>query len=114
MFQFTHPSNSEEQIAQQVLEIRLEMGLTQEQFAAKLDVSFPTVNRWKNKQTKPSPLAIQKLQKLLSARKTTGANQNAPIEEQTHPYTGVFPIGTLPKDLQILITHLTHRGLYLD
>jgi DNA-binding transcriptional regulator YiaG len=49
MFQFTDMSNSEEQIAQHVLEIRLEMGLTQEQFAAKLGVSFPTVNRWENK-----------------------------------------------------------------
>jgi transcriptional regulator with XRE-family HTH domain len=65
MFQFTDMSNTEEQIAQHVLEIRLEMGLTQEQFAAKLGVSFPTVNRWENKKTKPSPLAIQKLQKFL-------------------------------------------------
>jgi putative transcriptional regulator len=67
MFQFTDSSNSEEQIAQHVLEIRLEMGLTQEQLAAKLGVSFPTVNRWENKKTKPSPLAVQKLQKLLLA-----------------------------------------------
>jgi Helix-turn-helix. len=49
MFQFTDMSNSEEHIAQHVLEIRLEMGLTQEQLAAKLGVSFPTVNRWENK-----------------------------------------------------------------
>ena len=69
MFQFTDMSSSEEQIAQHVREIRLEMGFTQEQFAAKLGVSFPTVNRWENKKTKPSPLAIQKLQKLLSALK---------------------------------------------
>ncbi len=68
-FQFTDMANSEEQIAQYVLEIRLEMGLTQEQFAAKLGVSFPTVNRWENKKTKPSPLAIQRLQKLLLALK---------------------------------------------
>src|ERR1700722_6681059 len=69
MFQFSDMSYSEEQIAQHVLEIRLEMGLTQEEFAAKLGVSFPTVNRWENKKTKPSPLAIQKLQKFLSALK---------------------------------------------
>ena len=67
MFQFTDMFNSEEQIAIQVLKIRHEMGLTQEQFAAKLGVSFPTVNRWENKKAKPSPLAIQKLQKLLSS-----------------------------------------------
>jgi len=74
-------SNSEEQIAQHVLEIRLEMGLTQEQFAAKLGVSFPTVNRWENKKTKPSPLAIQKLQKLLSALKKKKSLSLESLEE---------------------------------
>jgi putative transcriptional regulator len=81
MFQFTDMSNSEEQIAQHVLEIRLEMGLTQEQFAAKLGVSFPTVNRWENKKTKPSPLAIQKLQKLLSALKKKKCASQESIEK---------------------------------
>jgi transcriptional regulator with XRE-family HTH domain len=81
MFQFTDMSNTEEQIAQHVLEIRLEMGLTQEQFAAKLGVSFPTVNRWENKKTKPSPLAIQKLQKLLSALKKKKSASQESIEE---------------------------------
>ena len=69
MSQFTDMLNSDEQIAQHVREIRHEMGLTQEQFAAKLGVSFPTVNRWENRKTKPSPLAIQKLQKLLTILK---------------------------------------------
>ena len=81
MFQFTDMSNSEEQIAQHVLEIRLEMGLTQAQFAAKLGVSFPTVNRWENKKTKPSPLAIQKLQKLLSVLKKKKSASQESIEE---------------------------------
>lgn len=69
MFKFTDMLNSEEEIAQHVREIRLEMGFTQEQFAAKLGVSFVTVNRWENKKTLPSPLAIQNLQKLLSTLK---------------------------------------------
>ena len=69
MFQFTDLLNSGEKIAQHVLEIRLKMDMTQEEFAAKLGVSFPTVNRWENKKTKPSPLAIQKLQKFFSALK---------------------------------------------
>ena len=81
MFQFTDLSNSEEKIAQHVLKIRLEMGLTQEQFAVKLGVSFPTVNRWENKKTKPSPLAIQKLQKLLSALKKKKSASQESIEE---------------------------------
>lgn len=69
MFPFAKILNSKEQIAQHVRELRLEMGFTQKQFAAKLGVSFPTVNRWENKKTKPSPLAIQKLQKLLLSLK---------------------------------------------
>ena len=67
MFQFTDMLNSEEQLARHVRDIRLEMGFTQDQFAVKLGVSFQTVNRWENKKTKPSPLAIQRLQKLLLA-----------------------------------------------
>ncbi len=56
----------EDKILPAIREIRLSMGLTQEQFAAKLGVSFPTVNRWENQKAKPSPLAIQKLQKIFS------------------------------------------------
>ncbi len=61
--------HSVEQIAQNIREIRIGLGLSQEQFARKLGVSFPTVNRWENKKAKPSPLAIQKLKKLLSLHK---------------------------------------------
>ena len=60
-----------------------------------------------------------------ATRKTTAANQNAPMEEQTHPYTGVsgiethpytgvFPIETLPKKLQILINNLNIRSSKKD
>jgi DNA-binding XRE family transcriptional regulator len=72
------------------LEIRLEMGLIQEQFAAKLGVSFPTVNRWENKKTTPSPLAIQKLQKLLSAlkkKRSTSLESIKKIEGMIHHNT---------------------------
>lgn len=60
---------TEKQIGKYVREMRLAMGLTQEQFAAKLGVSFPTVNRWENQKAKPSPLALEKLQKFLMAFK---------------------------------------------
>lgn len=69
----------ENKLSYNIREVRLEMGLTQEQFAAKLGVSFPTVNRWENQKAKPSPLALQKLLKLLSARKKRNSIQhNAP------------------------------------
>lgn len=66
MFQFDDAQEgAENQIGQQIRQLRLEMGLTQEQFAVRLGVSFPTVNRWENQKAKPSPLAFQKLQKLI-------------------------------------------------
>lgn len=73
--------DSEEKISCKIREIRLEMGLTQEQFAAKLGVSFPTVNRWENQKAKPSPLAIQNLQKLFSNFKKKSRKQNDIIEK---------------------------------
>lgn len=48
-----------------IKELRLLIGLTQEQFAAKLGVTYPTINRWENSKSTPSPLAIQRLLFLL-------------------------------------------------
>jgi putative transcriptional regulator len=48
-----------------VREIRKRTGLTQEKFAAKLGVTFPTINRWENGRASPSPLAMQKIEELL-------------------------------------------------
>lgn len=48
-----------------IQEIRLLMGLTQEEFAVIIGVTFPTVNRWENGHTRPSKLAIQQIEALL-------------------------------------------------
>lgn len=69
-------TDSSEEFAKKIKEIRQALGLTQEQFAVKLGVTFPTVNRWENMKTRPSPLALQKLQKLLSALKRNRSKQN--------------------------------------
>ena len=49
-----------------ILEVRGRLGLTQEKFAARLGVTLPTINRWENGRTKPSPLAVQTLRELIS------------------------------------------------
>lgn len=49
-----------------IKEVRTRLGLTQEKFAARLGVTLPTINRWENGRTKPSPLAVQNLQELIS------------------------------------------------
>ena len=64
-------------VSESVREIRLALGLTQEQFAVKLGVTFPTVNRWENLKTSPSPLALQKLQKLHVNLRKKGLLQNS-------------------------------------
>ncbi|RCJ20247.1 XRE family transcriptional regulator [Nostoc sp. ATCC 43529] len=45
-----------------IRELRLLTGLTQEQFAAALGVTYPTINRWENGRSKPSPLAMEKIE----------------------------------------------------
>ena len=50
---------------QLVRKLRERTGLTQERFAAKLGVTFPTINRWENGRAKPSPLAMQRIEELL-------------------------------------------------
>lgn len=52
-------------IAELVRELRLRLGLTQEEFAAKLGVTFPTVNRWENRRAKPSRMAMKLIEGLL-------------------------------------------------
>ncbi len=53
------------QIGKLIRELRLLTGLTQEQFAAELGVTYSSVNRWENGRSKPSPLAIRLIEKML-------------------------------------------------
>ncbi|MEE3718719.1 helix-turn-helix transcriptional regulator [Tumidithrix elongata RA019] len=48
-----------------VRELRSRLGLTHEQFAGKLGVTFVSVNRWENGKTHPSPVAQKLLEALL-------------------------------------------------
>lgn len=45
--------------------LRNRLGLTQEKMAARLGVTFPTINRWENGRAKPSPLALKRIEELL-------------------------------------------------
>ena len=55
-------NSNQPEIGDRIRQLRQELGLTQEKFAAKLGVTFPTVNRWENKRAKPSPLAMEKIE----------------------------------------------------
>ncbi len=47
-----------------VKDLRSRLKLTQEQFAAKVGVTWSTVNRWENGRGKPSPLAMRQIDEL--------------------------------------------------
>lgn len=57
--------NTQNETAQLIRKLRERLGLTQEKFAAKLGVTFPTINRWENNRAKPSPLAMQRIEQML-------------------------------------------------
>ena len=49
-----------------IRELRSRLGLTQEKLAARLGVTFPTINRWENDRATPSPLALKRIEDLLA------------------------------------------------
>lgn len=55
-------NENQPEIGDRIRQLRQALGLTQEKFAAKLGVTFPTVNRWENKRANPSPLAMEKIE----------------------------------------------------
>jgi len=56
--------NAQADLSRLVRELRQRTGLTQEKFAAKLGVTYPTINRWENGRVKPSPLALKQIEDL--------------------------------------------------
>ena len=66
--------NAQADLPRLVRELRERTGLTQEKFAAKLGVTYPTINRWENGRAKPSPLTIQQIKDLLQDMGKDGAD----------------------------------------
>jgi transcriptional regulator with XRE-family HTH domain len=57
-----------------VKELRRRLGLTQEKFAARVGVTFPTVNRWENDRATPSPLAMHRIAECIRSMGKGGAD----------------------------------------
>lgn len=55
---------------QEIKDIRLKLGLTQEKLAQFMNVSFQTINRWERGWFQPSPMAIEKLRIIAERVKT--------------------------------------------
>lgn len=54
--------------------LRRRLNLTQEKMAARLGVTFPTINRWENGRARPSPLALHRIEDTLRRMGDEGAD----------------------------------------
>jgi putative transcriptional regulator len=79
-----------------VQELRSRIGLTQEKFAARLGVTFPTINRWENGHARPSPLALKQIESLLREMGTQGTDL---LEDYFKDAEAQPPIVPTPTDL---------------
>ena len=50
--------------SEMIKKLRTQLELTQEQFAARVGVTFSTVNRWEAGRSRPSPLAWREIERL--------------------------------------------------
>ncbi|MFH1135781.1 MAG: helix-turn-helix transcriptional regulator [Pseudomonadota bacterium] len=61
-----------ENFAEKVKEARLQLGLSQEELAHELGVSFSTINRWENNKTVPFKLARKQFEAFCERMKEQG------------------------------------------
>jgi DNA-binding transcriptional regulator YiaG len=61
-----------------VKEIRRQLGLSQEELAHALGVSFATVNRWENGRTAPSKLALRQFEQFCLGKNIAAAGEGRP------------------------------------
>lgn len=72
---------------EQIRHLRRTLDLTQQQFAELLGVSFVTLNRWENGQSKPSAMGLAKLRELASRSGGHSAGAGKPSRSATPPDT---------------------------
>ena len=62
------------EFSQLVQELRQRSGLTQTELAAKIGVSYYSVNRWENQKTMPVSLALKRVEEILYEMGDRGAD----------------------------------------
>jgi putative transcriptional regulator len=82
---------TEENVHRSIRELRIRLGMTQEEFAHAVAVTFSTVNRWENGHAKPSKLARRAIE-ALARRGNPRRDANAPLNgDRLAPETMVVP-----------------------
>ena len=89
--------------------LRKRMGLTQEKLAARLGVAFPTLNRWENGHTRPSPLALRQIESLLSECAADDVGMTRDIPTPREPESAVtLSAGSPPAQLPLVSAPRPH------
>jgi len=57
--------NTPSNVARLIRKLRKHLGLSQQALAVRLGVALPTVSLWENRRSKPSPLALEKIEALM-------------------------------------------------
>ncbi|MCX7001914.1 MAG: helicase-related protein [bacterium] len=84
--------------AKRIKRLRGQVGFTQEALAERLGVSFATVNRWENQQTKPSKLYWNQLQQL----ELRLADELAPYGKQEEKPPAILDFTAQPEVVKVL------------
>lgn len=71
---------NDENVSRSIRDLRIRLGMTQEEFAHAVAVTFSTVNRWENGHAKPSKLARRAIEAL--------ARRGAPRRDNAATVTG--------------------------
>lgn len=74
--------NNNDDISNLVGKLRYELGLTQEQFAQKVGVTFSTINNWENGNRKPHPYLFNRLLEIADEAGLENANNKLIARKQ--------------------------------
>lgn len=91
--------NAHDEIPVLIKALRHRTGLTQEKLASRLGVTFPTVNRWEQGRTRPSPLAVQKIKELLGSLGSSGIDISERIDSSYRPVESEFRFPIYKKEI---------------
>jgi len=70
---------TDDNVHRNIRELRIRLGMTQEEFAHAVAVTFSTVNRWENGHAKPSKLARRAIEALARRGNPRRDNPGSPI-----------------------------------
>lgn len=113
MMRRTYPTDVDrpENFPQFIKALRVELGLTQEGLAQKLGVSFATVNRWENRQAKPSKVLWSQLLQLKfrvaeegATYQTVEGSKGSPLDFTASPDV----VKTLAEGVRLSYGHLAN------